>query len=93
MPSRNPRLILTVPPDLMGTIRELSAALEKPMATVVLDLLREMQPQLRDLVKLVLHTRAGRTEAAKRTLSHMVGDQLAQLLVAQQGDMFKDKGK
>ena len=89
MPSRKPRLILTVPDDLMATLRGLAQATEKPMATIVVDLLREIQPQLQDLAKLITHAKAGRKQAAKRTLAHMVGNQLAEMMAAQQGEMFK----
>ena len=83
MPSRKPRLILTVPDDLMADLRALAEAAEKPVATVTLDILREIQPQLADLAKLIQHAKAGRKQAAKRTLRHMVGDQLAAFLAEQ----------
>jgi hypothetical protein len=83
MPSSKPRLILTVPDPLMADLRALAAASEKPVATVTLDLLRELQPQIQDLAKLIGHAKAGRTQAAKKALRHMMGNAMAQILAEQ----------
>lgn len=83
MPSRKPRLPLTIPEDLHAVLRQLSEATGKPVATVVVDLLVEMQPQLEGLAKVLKHAKAGNKAAAKRALTHMVGDTLGEMMAVQ----------
>jgi len=87
MPSKNPRMMLTLKPDVLAALQDLSDALGKPTATVAAELLTEMRPQLLDLAKYARAMKAGKTDVAKRALSHMVGDALADQL------SLLDKGK
>jgi len=80
MPSPNRRLILTVPPSLDEAIDLLSEALDLPRSAVVVNLLQEMEPQLRDLAKYATAVKTNRRSAAKRALQHMVGNALAEQL-------------
>jgi predicted DNA-binding protein len=80
MPSRKPRTALTLPDELQVTLADLADAMEKPVATVIVELLTELQPSLGDLAKFVRHAKSGKKAAAKRALSHMVGNALAEQL-------------
>jgi predicted DNA-binding protein len=88
MPSRNPRLALTVPPDVRAAIDELAEAVGKPSSTVVVELLAEMVPQMQGLAKVARAAKSGNKAAAKRALAHMLGDSMAELMAVQQPDMF-----
>jgi hypothetical protein len=80
MPSKNPRLALTVPPALKQALDELAEAQGIPTAKVVVGLLAEMETQIRDLAKYARLVRAGETAAAKRSLQHMFGNALAEVM-------------
>lgn len=79
----NPRMMLTLPWPLAESLTELSDAMGKPAATVTVDLLKELQPQIDGLAKLVRHAKEGNRAAAKRTLQHMIGDGMAEIINAQ----------
>lgn len=83
MPTTKPRLYVTLPDDLRDDLQALAAVQEKPISTTVVDLLRELQPQIQGLAKLIGHAKAGNRAAAKKTLAHMVGDTLADVLQQQ----------
>jgi hypothetical protein len=80
MPTRKPRVPLTVPEDLHSVLVELAEVVEKPVSTLIVDLLREMEPQLVDLTRVLRHVKDGKKAAAKRALQHMVGNALAEQL-------------
>jgi hypothetical protein len=86
LPTRKPRVALSLPPDLEDVLRELSAASDKPLATVIVDLLKELQPALGDLAKIVRAAKSGKKAAAKRALQHMVGNALAEQLTLISGE-------
>lgn len=90
---RSRRLMLSVPPELDGTLDRLAAATDKPRATLVTDLLLEMRPQLDDLARVIGNVRSGRVAAAKQALRHMMGNAFAEMMTAQQPDMFPSKGR
>ena len=92
MPSRNPRLFLTLPPDVRAAVDDLADALGKPSSTVVAQLLEEMVPQLQGLAKVARASRSGNRAAAKRALQHMLGEGLAEALT-DQAEMFKASAK
>lgn len=73
-------MALTLPADLEAALFDLADALGKPAATLAVELLREMGPQLHDLAKIARYAQQGKNAAAKRALRHMVGDSMAQLL-------------
>jgi uncharacterized protein (DUF305 family) len=88
---RRTRMALTVPDDLRDCLDDLAEALEKPAATLAVEFLREMIPQFQALAKMARAAKRGDKAAIKRALVHMVGDNLAEMMAAQQPDMFPPK--
>jgi hypothetical protein len=82
------RLALTPPPALRAALEDLAEAMEKPPATIAVELLVEMIPQLQGLAKIARYAKAGKKEAAKRALQHMVGDSFAEVLTSAQPDLY-----
>lgn len=80
MPTLRPRLYLTLDDELLFALAELADAQDKPVSVVTASLLKEIQPQIEGLSKLIRHAREGNKAAAKRALTHMVGDSLADVL-------------
>lgn len=83
MPSKKPRVALILEDELLFAIAELADAQEKPITTTIVELLKEIQPQIEGLAKLIRHAKEGNKAAAKRALTHMVGDSLADVLSRQ----------
>ena len=83
MPSTKPRLMLTLPPDLDADLRDLSDAAGKPLSTMVVELLREMQPQFGDLAKILRMAKQGNKRAALRKLSTLATDAAVDLAEVQ----------
>lgn len=73
-------MMLTLKPEVVAALEDLSSALGKPTATVAADLLTEMRPQLVDLAKYARALQAGKADAAKRALTHMLGTAMAEQL-------------
>ena len=86
-------MALTLPDEVTNAIFDLADALQKPGAKVVTELLQEMVPQLHDLAKLTRLTKAGKSDAAKNVLRHMIGDAAAELATSSQPDLFPKKSK
>lgn len=87
MPSKNPRLILTLKPDLYRSITRLAEAQDVPKARAVTDLLTEMQTAIDGLTD-ALEEAKKKPEMAFQLLMENLND--AQLQAAQaQSDMFK----
>jgi hypothetical protein len=84
MPTRKPRLMISVPDDLMAVLQEFADATERPVSTAIVGLLVEMQPQLVDLAKVIRAAKAGKKSAAKRALQHMMGNAFAEMAMAEQ---------
>lgn len=80
MPTRKPRMSLTLDDDVAAALHDLADALQKPAATVVSNLLQDMLPQLEGLAKVARASRSGNSAQAKRALAHMVGDAFAEQL-------------
>lgn len=87
MPSQKPRIALTLEPHVEAAIRDLADALGKPAATVVSQLLEEMVEQITSLAKISRAAHAGNRSAVKAALRDMVGDTVAELMTATQGDL------
>ena len=86
-------MALTLPDDLLQALHDLADALGKPAATVVAEILQDMQPQIVGLEKIARASKAGNQAAAKRALQHLVGDSLAEVVGHQQPELFgKRKG-
>jgi hypothetical protein len=89
MPTKNPRLILTLKPDLYQCITRYAEAQEVPKARAVTDLLSEMQTSIDRLTE-ALEEAKKKPEMAFQLLMENLND--AQLQAAQaQVDMFKQK--
>lgn len=87
MPSKNPRLILTLKPDLYQSISRYAQARDVPKARAVTDLLTEMQTAL-DRLSEALEEAKRKPEMAFQLLMENLND--AQLQAAQaQSDIFK----
>lgn len=91
MPTQQKRMALTLKPDVERAVFDLADALAKPAATVVADLLEEMVPQLEGLAKVARAAKAGNKAAAKRALTHLFGDAMAEAMSISQPDMFSAK--
>ena len=88
MPSQKPRIALTLPPELAKAVSEMAEALEKPAATLLVEMLVELIPQLEGITKMARAAKTGNKAAVKRALVHMVGDNMAAMLSAQQPELF-----
>lgn len=73
-------MALTLTPEVEAALFDLADALGKPAATLAVELLREMVPQLHDLAKITRLAQQGKNAAAKRALRHMIGDGMAEIL-------------
>jgi predicted DNA-binding protein len=93
MPSRKPRMALTLPEHVNAAVHDLADAMGKPASKVVTELLEEMVPQLEGLAKIARAGKAGNKAAAKRALQHMMGDQLAEVMAIQQPELLVKKAK
>lgn len=93
MPTRLPRLALTLPVSLRVTLDDLSEAMEKPLAALVVELLVEMEDQLKGLTKLVNASKVGNKAAVKRALVGMVGETVATIMSQTQPELFAEKRK
>ena len=91
MPSQKPRIALTMPPELHAAVTGMAAALEKPAATVLVDMLIELIPQLEGITKMALAAKSGNKAAVKLALAHMVGDNMAAMMTMQQPELFEVK--
>ena len=93
MASRQIRAALTLPDDLREVLSAWADSMEKPMSSAIVELLREMQPQLIALTRMQNQIKAGKITAAKTTLRHMMGDQLAEVLAEAQPELFGKKSR
>ena len=93
MPSQLARMNLTPSLELRAVLVDLADALGKPVATVTVDLLTEMIPQLEGITKMARAAKSGNKAAVKRALVHMVGDNMAELMSMQQPELFPKKRK
>lgn len=93
MPTKLPRLALTVSEHVRAALNDLADAMGKPASKVASELLEEMVPQLEGLAKVARAAKSGNRAAGQRALAQMFGDNMAEVMTAQQPDMFKPKGK
>ena len=83
MPSKHPRLALTLPPSLREALEDLAEAQGVPASKVVVGLLSEMETQIRDLAKYSRLVQSGQHSAAKRALQHLLGNAMAEVITEQ----------
>lgn len=91
MPTQKPRIALTLEPHVAAAIHDLADAVGKPAATVVAQLLEEMVEQISGLATINRAALAGNRSAVKAALRDMVGDTVAELMTATQGDLLSPK--
>jgi len=92
MTTKHRRITISLPPEVDEALLALSEAENRPQAKVVTEILTEFAPQMLSMAKLHAQIKAGQKVDAKRTIQHMLGDQMAQLLT-EQSEMFKAKKK
>lgn len=80
---RQRRMAMTLPAETEAALWDLADALGKPAATVAAEILTEMAPQLHDLAKVSRFAQAGKGAAAKRALTHLMGNAMAQVMAEQ----------
>lgn len=71
MPTNNPRMILTLKPDLMDSVKEFAESQGKRPATAVRDLLIEFQPML-DRASIAYRESKSNEDKAKMILNKAV---------------------
>jgi len=86
---RSARVALTLTGEPLAACRDLAAAMDKPVATVIAEWLAELAPSMRDVAKIARQVRAGKHSAAKRTLQHMLGNAAAELVTQRNEELFK----
>jgi hypothetical protein len=94
MPTRKPRLALTVSEELQAALIHLGEAAGKPAATIAAQILEDSIPQLVDLAKLHRAVNSNNPALAKRALQQMLGNNMAEVMAMQQPELFgKPKAK
>lgn len=63
MPTQNPRVFLTLPPELFELLGQLSALTGQPRSTIVRELLIEATPQFRAIVEALTLAKQKKIEA------------------------------
>jgi predicted DNA-binding protein len=92
MPTKFKRITISLPPAVEHALSAMAKAEGRPQATIVTEILAEFAPNMLSMAKLHEQIKAGKQVDAKRTMQHMMGDQLAGIL-AEQSDFFKSKKK
>jgi len=82
-------MALSLAEDTRAAVAELAAAMGKPPATVVADLLNDMVPQLLEFAKFARAIQSGNLDAGKRALRHIFGSEMAGIMKELQPDLFK----
>lgn len=87
MPSKKPRVNLTINPELNDLLQDLSVLMKKPKSTIIVDFLDEITPMLKELKQVlelaeqkkdIKPTLARMTAAANIKTSEMNNDMLNQ---------------
>lgn len=76
-------MALTLSAQAQAALADMADATGKPSATIAAELLLEMAPQLHDAAKIIRLSKAGKKAAAKRALTHMLGDGMASIMSEQ----------
>lgn len=77
------RIQISLPDSLQEALSDLAEAQKVPVSKVIVGLLSEMEPQIRDIAKYARLIKDGQIKEAKRTLVHMIGNGMAELLAEQ----------
>ena len=70
------RVLLSLPTDLYNTISRVSAAMDKPRAEIIRDLLAEQQPILEHMATTLEQAKAGKLDQAMKGWQKMTGEAL-----------------
>ena len=70
------RVLLSLPTDLYNTISRVSAAMDKPRAEIIRDLLAEQQPILEHMATMLEKAKAGKLDQAMKGWQKMTGEAL-----------------
>ncbi len=74
------RLQVALPDSLSDALSDLAEAQARPVSKVIVALLAEMEPQIRDLAKYARCVKMGKMDEAKQALAHLFGNSMAELL-------------
>lgn len=80
MTTKMRRIQVCLPDSLSEALADLADAEKKPISKVMVGLLSEMEPQIRDLAKYARSVKSGKMDEAKQALIHMLGNGMAELL-------------
>jgi hypothetical protein len=86
------RLQVALPDSLSEALSDLADAQARPVSKVIVALLAEMEPQIRDLTTYAKCVKAGKMNEAKQALVHMFGNNLAEILHDQEPPKRAQKG-
>ncbi|MCW5799763.1 MAG: hypothetical protein KIT40_14790 [Nitrospira sp.] len=73
------RVLLSLPTELYNTISRVSAAMDKPRAELIRDLLADQQPVLEMIAEAIEQAKAGQKEQALRGMQKITGEALKQV--------------
>lgn len=77
------RMALTLSSEAQSALADMADATGKPASTIAAELLLEMSPMLHDAAKVTRLAQAGKKTAARRALTHMLGDGMAAIVSEQ----------
>lgn len=81
MTTKMRRIQVCLPDSLAEALADLADAEKKPISKVMVAMLSEMEPQIRDLAKYARSIKAGKMDEAKQAIAHMLGNSMAELLM------------
>jgi hypothetical protein len=81
MTTKMRRIQVCLPDSLAEALADLADAEKKPISKVMVLMLSEMEPQIRDLAKYARSIKAGKMDEAKQAIAHMLGNSMAELLI------------
>jgi hypothetical protein len=93
MTTKHRRITISLPPEVDQAVTAMAVAQGIPHAKVVTNTLIEFVPTFLGLAKVMTQVKAGQQEAAKQTMRHVYGDQLAGLLSEQLDLTSSKKGR
>jgi hypothetical protein len=75
------RIQVSIPDSLMEALADWADAEQKPISKVIVLMLSEMEPQIRDFAKYARSIKAGKMDEAKQVIAHMLGNSMAELIM------------
>lgn len=81
MTTKMRRIQVCLPDSLSEALADLADAEKKPISKVMVAMLSEMEPQIRDLAKYARSVKSGKMDEAKQALMHLFGNSMAELLI------------